>query len=208
MDVTQLQHAARPAGRQLVSGVVAQPAPASPSSEMFGSLPSVAVDRTIGPCRWTAHGTSVPALGAEVLLAFDEQGIPVVVWWDSGSDIPGLPLFVGAGGVTPKGNPVPPFGAHWTNASGPYQPAFFYRDLAGAVHVEGHATPTGTVANGDVIFVLPAEFRPTRTVTAAAPGTSPTAFLTVDNTGSVRWNGGTLSAGALVPLYGLTFLAI
>jgi hypothetical protein len=58
-----------------------QPAPAG-----FGDLMQVVMaghspDLSV-PCAWGAiHGASLPAQGAAVLVAFNDQGVPVVVWW-------------------------------------------------------------------------------------------------------------------------------
>jgi len=39
-----------------------------------------------GPCRWAAlHGSTLPTQGTEVLVAFDENNKPVVVWWEAAS---------------------------------------------------------------------------------------------------------------------------
>ena len=85
-DVTAGLAAAAPIPqRQLVSGYVSRsrPAPATFTDPLYVIAPGYSLDFALGPCKWAAlHGRTLPAQGAQALVAFDDQGVPVVVWWD------------------------------------------------------------------------------------------------------------------------------
>lgn len=84
-DPTALVRDAAPAPeRSLVGGYVApsRPAPASFDDPVWVILPEYSLDALVGPCEWGAlHGNTLPAQNAYVLVAFDDRGHPVVVWW-------------------------------------------------------------------------------------------------------------------------------
>lgn len=71
--------------RAVVTGYIStlQPAPTSFDDPVYVIIPERSIDSPYGPCRWPAiHGSTLPAQGAEALLAFDQAGLPIVVWWD------------------------------------------------------------------------------------------------------------------------------
>ena len=71
--------------RPIVLGVVSRsrPAPGAFTDDLFVVLPDVGEDYAYGPCKWGAiHGTTLPAQGASAVLAFDQNDVPYVVWWD------------------------------------------------------------------------------------------------------------------------------
>lgn len=70
--------------RLVVSGYVStnRPAPTSFGDTLWVILPLYSLERPFGPCEWGAiHGDALPQQGAAVTIIFDEQNIPVVVWW-------------------------------------------------------------------------------------------------------------------------------
>lgn len=104
MDVTQLnRHAGPISQRQVISGFVstAQPAPTGLDGTVYVIAPGYSIDRPLGPCKFTAvHGATLPAQGAECLVVFDDEGVPVVVWWDGTYGAPpGVSSFDGRTGA-------------------------------------------------------------------------------------------------------------
>lgn len=85
-DVTQgLRQPSSVPPPQLVSGYVStsRPAPAAFGDPAYVVVPEFSLDYSYGPCKWgEIHGASLPQQGADVLLAFDHRGTPIVVWWD------------------------------------------------------------------------------------------------------------------------------
>jgi hypothetical protein len=58
-------------------------APSAFDDDLFVILPGLSPDYNYGPCKWgELHGNSLPEQGAEVAVAFDDRGVPIVVWWD------------------------------------------------------------------------------------------------------------------------------
>lgn len=73
-----------PGQRQVVYARVStlQPAPGAFTDPLFITLP-YDPDRSIKIENWPViHGATLPALGADALLVFDDLGNPRVVWWD------------------------------------------------------------------------------------------------------------------------------
>lgn len=109
-----------------------------------------------------ATGTVVDAVTTEGIPGGNEL---------AGSGMPASepPHIVGASGqVAYAASFESPFGKSLTvkfpsaaaAASSNLQPAQFYMDQDGFVHVEGHANPTGALTAGKLIFTLPAGYRP------------------------------------------------
>lgn len=76
--------------RAIVRGYIANGRPAPTGFPEVGSqenllwvvTPSYSLERIWGPCWWGAeHGATLPAHGNEVVVAFDDQGIPTVISW-------------------------------------------------------------------------------------------------------------------------------
>jgi hypothetical protein len=86
MDVTQSIPRAQPTAQPpVVFGYVSrrQTAPAAFYDDLYVVLPSYSEEHNFGPCRWAAiHGTTKPAQGAEVVVVFDTENRPIVVWWE------------------------------------------------------------------------------------------------------------------------------
>lgn len=84
-DVTESLNTAQPIGHPpVVVGYVSRsrPAPASFDLPVWVIVPSHSVDRVYGPLAWPAiHGATLPAQGASVWLAFDDNGTPIVLSW-------------------------------------------------------------------------------------------------------------------------------
>jgi len=58
------------------------PVPDSEDNLLWVISPAYSLDRPIGPCWWNAdHGASLPAQGTEVVVIFDDQEIPTVIFW-------------------------------------------------------------------------------------------------------------------------------
>lgn len=52
-------------------------------------IPDYSLERPVGPCQWTAEwGTTLPKQGTPVLVAFDEENFPIVVWWEGSYTAP------------------------------------------------------------------------------------------------------------------------
>ena len=90
--------------RDLIVGVVAANTSATPTPTAFDEPVYVVLPDHSGdlayPVAWGAlRGLAMPEPGAPVLVAFDNQGVPRVVWWDglyvTSGDLasPGLPTF-------------------------------------------------------------------------------------------------------------------
>jgi hypothetical protein len=63
--------------------------PGSEENLLWVITPEYSTERPLGPCQWSAdHGASLPAPGAAVVVAFDAQGIPTVVWWEGSQTEP------------------------------------------------------------------------------------------------------------------------
>jgi len=108
-DVTQLLRgdATPQPQRQAVSGYVSpnKTAPAAFGDPLYVILPTYDPTRTWGPCKWgAAEGSTLPAQGAEVLVIFDDQNVPVVVWWEGS---PAFSVSGSAGGVLTGTYPNP-----------------------------------------------------------------------------------------------------
>ncbi len=84
-DTTELLNDSSPTPQSLVvSGYVSRnrPAPATFADSLWVILPNYSLDRPFGPCEWGAiHGATLPAQGARVTAVFDDQDVPVIVWW-------------------------------------------------------------------------------------------------------------------------------
>ena len=86
MDVRTVIGARPPGGRppQLVHGVVSyeQAAPAHFSDPLFVTVPGHSSEVPIRFDFWPAvNGATLPARGADVLVGYDERGVPFVVTW-------------------------------------------------------------------------------------------------------------------------------
>jgi hypothetical protein len=82
--VELLRSGAPPPLRPVVSGYVSRnrTAPATFNDQLWVILPEYSLERPFGPCEWGAiHGATLPAQGARVTVVFDDQDVPVVVWW-------------------------------------------------------------------------------------------------------------------------------
>lgn len=65
-----------------LTGVVATPAPASFSDDLWVLLPEFSTERPLGPCQWKSeHGATLPAVGAKVVVVLDDDDVPTVIWW-------------------------------------------------------------------------------------------------------------------------------
>lgn len=111
-DVTQLLRTggAPSSQRQVVAGYVSlnKAAPVDFSGDLFVILPSLATDYSFGPCKWgAAQGSTLPAQGTEVLVCFDDENVPVVVWWEGS---PGFAPTGTAGGDLTGSYPNPTIG--------------------------------------------------------------------------------------------------
>lgn len=87
---------------RLLSGKVSgnKPAPVSYSDPVYVVMANHSPDVSI-PCAWAPiNGTTVPAAGNAVLVAYDDNGLPRVVWWD------GVPEFGGAFSVAVESGSV------------------------------------------------------------------------------------------------------
>ncbi|HET7232874.1 MAG TPA: hypothetical protein VFJ16_22885 [Longimicrobium sp.] len=97
------------------------------------------------------------------------------------------------------------FSAGWANQGGGWAPARYYLDPAGVVHLTGRMRYTGTGGSGITLFVLPAGYRPSGTLTLSVPAASGYGYLLIYADGSVKADG--LVNGTGVSLDGATFLA-
>ena len=71
---------------------------------------------------------------------------------------------------------APTLGGTWANFGGSYQTAEYWKDNAtGMVHIQGLIKNAGAPVAGDVIFTLPAGYRPPATMLFAV-GTATTAI--------------------------------
>lgn len=100
----------------------------------------------------------------------------------------------------------------WVNFGDPWQPAGYYKDGSGVVHIEG-MIKNGTTASTTLLFTLPAGYRPPKDsafVTKSVEGTSQDPqSVNVTSTGRVEY--GTMSGSAgqndALSLDGITFRA-
>lgn len=98
---------------------------------------------------------------------------------------------------------APGFQNAWGNAPG-QQPAGFWKDPHGHVHVRGSITGG---AAGSVAFTLPAGFRPAaQEVFSVTANTGVIAFAAISAAGTVLFNAAA-AAGQYVALGAITFLA-
>jgi hypothetical protein len=72
-------YAGEPEAKSLLFGTVHR-APSSSADSIDVIIPSFNVDHAWGPCGW-AHSASLPAKGAECLVALDDRGNAWVVAW-------------------------------------------------------------------------------------------------------------------------------
>jgi len=97
----------------------------------------------------------------------------------------------------------------WANDGGSDDPARFYRDPLGTVHLNGSVSCPSTPTVGFDIFVLPAGYTPSRQVWFATPegtGTGQVADIEVTSAGDVTYATGSDPAGTgAVRLDGITF---
>lgn len=84
--MTELGPVELPPASGPVKGFVST-APTALGLPMQVIVPSFSADHSYEIRRWSARGLTVPAVGDEVLLIEDENGIPwVVSWWPAGGD--------------------------------------------------------------------------------------------------------------------------
>lgn len=116
----------------------------------------------------------------------------------------------GAWGLEPwhvVGDPgEPTLQTNWTVLGSAIDTPRFFKDAYGFVHLEG-SLQRGADAPPlhDVVFTLPAEYRPPRVVMFAV-GAQPTTRLVVNTAGDVQ--GSSLAAGGAMNLDGVTFRVI
>lgn len=97
MDVTEGLRAPYAAQSPIVTGVVSpnRPLPARFADPVWVVLGDLSPDHS-QPMEWAPiHGSTLPAVGAEVLVVYDAAGIPRVVWWEGVTVFPPPP----AGGL-------------------------------------------------------------------------------------------------------------
>lgn len=141
-----------------------------------------------------------------VVSVQDTSEISTGVWLgaicflEAGSSI--TPTVVGGGGG------APPFASGWASFNvGTYGNVRFWKDAQGFVHIESVATPSGSPP--DLIFTLPAGFRPAKEVNfltrVGAAGSM--GLISVAANGDVRRRAGSAGDGTSVFLDGAMFFA-
>lgn len=78
----------------------------------------------------------------------------------------------------------PAFQNSWVNFGDPHDTAAYYKDNWGIVHLKG-VVKDGTATAGTVIFTLPEEYRPYKTLVFVAISNSAIAEINVQNDGDV-----------------------
>lgn len=82
-DITALvpKKTVRPTPQRMpVRAIVATPPASLAAPSMLVVIPSYTADYDL-ECRWIRQGNSLPVVGADCLVAFDEAGAGTVVWW-------------------------------------------------------------------------------------------------------------------------------
>lgn len=102
----------------------------------------------------------------------------------------------------------PAFSANWSNFGGAYAGLRFYKDGLGRVHITGAVKKSANTVAGEVIFTLPAGYRPSAALTF--PGwTSTVSNISIDilADGSVKINQGGIAANSEISLGSINFRA-
>lgn len=71
-------------GAQVWYATVVGPAPAAAGDDLYVEIPEIMMEIKFGPCYWNAGaGTSLPVVGSEALVIFDNRQQPWVVAWQT-----------------------------------------------------------------------------------------------------------------------------
>ena len=69
--------------KSLISAPAGFPTANSEENLLWVVAPGYSTTNPLGPCHWTAeHGITLPSHGAQVIVAFDSERIPTVLWWE------------------------------------------------------------------------------------------------------------------------------
>ena len=170
-------------------------APTSESDRMVVVTTSSSKDYgvVIPAGNWSPRGTSLPALGAECLVVFDDVGDAFVPTWAGATT---FPVVTGADWIAPT------LLNSWVNAGGAFETAGYLKDPLGFVHLKG-VVQSGT--SGTAVFVLPTGYRPGATTdnSGGFNSTNPSQ-VQIDASGNVK---AFISVAGGVGLSGVTFLA-
>jgi hypothetical protein len=97
----------------------------------------------------------------------------------------------------------PVLAATWSNYSPAHQPASYYKDSSGIVHLSGLIKKTGAVASGEVVFTLPEGFRPLLALHFVAADSGAYCQLRIGGDGIAQ---AYYTIGAYVSLDGISFM--
>ena len=71
------------ASKALLTAPEGFPAPGSETNLLWVIAPEYSTVKPLGPCQWNAdHGKTLPAQFAKCVLAFDNEDVPTVLWWE------------------------------------------------------------------------------------------------------------------------------
>lgn len=188
----------------LLAGTVSsnKPAPSAIGDPVYVLIDNLSPDHSV-PMPWAPlWGTTLPAPGAPVLIAYDDNGVPYVVWW--GASAATYPGSTGTGTGTGSGSTTPTwtgFASLLVNSWIAAGPAPAYAILDDVLLLRGNISGGTT---GTIIATLPSfpTVDTNQPITAFSGGGTPSYANLNLTTGGVLTATFTAGAGAQVRLDG------